>query len=398
MEILEWFTKEEINQLLLDILSIGSHRAYEHKELEVARWIKHFFENENIEVTTEDVEPKRPNVIATLGDGDPKKAKLMFNGHMDTVPGFDMNHPPFEPFITEGKVYGRGAADMKSALVAMMIALATAKRSNLDLKESIVFTGVIDEEESSKGAEDLVKRGYQPEHVIIGEPTQLAVNSTHKGMEWIEFTFYGKSAHGSTPQQGKNAVYAASEFCQILETELQPKLKQRKNDTLGSGAISVGRISGGERPNTIPSSCTVEIDRRWLPEESIDEVNNEMINLAKEIAAKRNMSFDSRIMKELTASMGNHPYRLSADDPFFKQVAHITENITGKQSQEKAFPAWSDAGILGVQTDAKCLILGPGHINQAHAADDYCSLKEIYHASEIYFNLIQAMEESNHEQ
>lgn len=396
MSIFDWFSKEEINQLLLDIVSIESHKDYKYKELEVAQWIKTFFEKEQINVKVEEVEKKRPNVIASLENNDKKTIKLMFNGHIDTVPGFDMNYPAFEPFIKKNNIYGRGTADMKGAIIAMMVAFAVAKRSHLKISENIIFTGVVDEEEASIGAEDLVNRGYKPEYIILGEPTQLDICTTHKGMEWVEITFHGKSGHASRPSEGNNAVYAASDFCQVIETELQAKLNKVKNEKLGSGSVSVGRIAGGNMPNIIPASCTVEIDRRWLPEENLEEVNNELFNLAKDIAEKRGITFSFRIMDELTASMGNHPYNYPADDGFLMHVTEITEKITGTPVEQKSFPAWSDAGILGVQTDAKCLILGPGNIDQAHAANEYCSLEEIYQASEIYFNLIQSMEETNY--
>jgi len=398
MEIFNWISKKEMTQLLLDMLSIESHKDAQHQELKVAQWLQDFFQNEEIPVRLEDVETNRPNVIASLGDSNFKESKLMFNGHLDTVPGFKMDYPAFEPFIQAGNIYGRGAADMKGALVAMMVAFAAAKRSNLEITKNIVFTGVVDEEESSKGAEDLVKRGYQAGHIIIGEPTQLNVSTGHKGMEWLEFTLHGKSAHGSNPHEGKNAIYAASEFCQVLENELQPQLEQTQNEKLGSGTVSVGRISGGSMPNIVPASCTVEIDRRWLPEEDLDAVNNELITIVEDIAHSREITVDWRIMEESTASVGNHPYEFPADDPFLKQVTDITEKVTAAPVGQDGFPAWSDAGILGVQTEAKCLILGPGNIDQAHADNEYCSLKEIYQASEIYFKLIQAMEESNHEQ
>jgi len=398
MEIFNWISKEEMNQLLLDILSIESHKDTQHQELEVAQWLKDFFQNEEIPVHLDTVETNRPNVIASLSKTNSESINLMFNGHLDTVPGFQMEYPPFDPFIQDGNIYGRGTADMKGALVAMMAAFAAAKRSKLDISKNIVFTGVVDEEESSKGAEDLVKRGYQTDYIIIGEPTQLNVSTTHKGMEWLEFTFYGKSTHGGNPWKGKNAVYAASEFCQVLENELQPKLKHTQNNKLGSGTVSVGRISGGSMPNIVPASCTVEVDRRWLPEEDLDTVNNELITIAKDIAQARGTTVVYRTMDESTASMGNQPYKFPEDDPFLKHVTDIAEKVARTPVRQNGFPAWTDAGILGVQTDAKCLILGPGNVEQAHADNEYCSLKEIYQASEIYFRLIQSMKETNHEQ
>lgn len=389
MEIFDYFSKEEIDQLLLDILSIESHKEYGNKELDAAKWIYDFFEKENINVKLEEVEENRLNVMASLGNIKNENIPLMLNGHIDTVPGSGMSYEPFNPFIKNGKVYGRGSAGMKGGLVAMMVALSAAKRSHFQINENIVFAGVVDEEESSMGTEELVNRGYQPEHVIFGEPTQLDICTAHKGMEWVEVTFYGESAHGARPKEGINAVYAASEFCNAVEHQFQNELEKRVHPQLGSGTISIGRISGGTDPNVVPHSCKVEIDRRWLPEENIKDVNDEIIDMARQIAGKRDARFGFRVMNELTASMGNHPYSLSSDDNFYELVTEVSANIRNKSIEQKGFEAWSDAGILGVQTNAKCLILGPGNIDQAHANDEYCSLEDIYQASAIYFNVIK---------
>src|SRR5690625_594759 len=399
MDILNWVSKEEMDNWLLEIIAIESHTDYAKKESEVAHWLSNFFEKENIPVRLEEVAPNRPNVIAALNpdDKDTKTAKLMFNGHTDTVPGYEMEYPAYEPFIKDGKVYGRGSADMKGAIVAMLAAFAAAKRSQLHLKESVIFSGVVDEEEQSIGAEDLVHKNYQAEHIIIGEPTQLDICTAHKGLEWVEFTFFGKPAHASTPREGANAVYMASEFCKRIENELIPTIESRFNDQLGSGSISVGGIQGGNLPNIVPDSCKVVIDRSWMPEENLEDVNQEMITIAEEIAWRYGATVDFRVMDELTSSMGNHPYQLSNENEFLNILTGVTEEVTQKKVDYKGFPAWSDAGILGVQTNAKCYILGPGNIEQAHAADEYCSLEEIYQASEIYFKLIQSLEEEDHE-
>lgn len=251
MEIFNWISAEEINEWLLEIIALESHTDYATNEYDVAQWIYTIFESENINVQLEEVKPNRPNVIAALNPqkNDEKIAKLMFNGHTDTVPGYEMDYPAFEPFIKDEKLYGRGSADMKGAIVAMMAAFAAAKRSNLQLSETILFTGVVDEEEQSIGAEDLVHKNYQAEHIIIGEPTQLDICTAHKGLEWVEFTFYGEPAHASKPREGINAVYIASEFCKRIENELLPNIESKHNEQLGSGSISVGGISGGNLPN-----------------------------------------------------------------------------------------------------------------------------------------------------
>lgn len=122
-----------------------------------------------------------------------------------------------------------------------------------------------------------------------------------------------------------------------------------------------------------------------------------MITLAEEVASEYGATINFRNMDEMTASMGNHPYQLPADDEYLKGLTKVTEEVTQKTVKHKGFPAWSDAGILGVQTNARCYILGPGNIAQAHAANEFCSLEEIYQASEIYFKMIQSLGKDKHE-
>ncbi len=387
MTILDQVTEEEIVNLVTQLVGIESHKLNEKRESAVANWIAHQFKVEGIASLIDVVEENRPNVYGII-EGKTEGIKLMLNGHIDTVPGFKMNYDPFKPFIKDGNIYGRGTADMKGAIAAMMAALIGVKRSGVNLEHSVMFAGVIDEEERSKGSELLIRKTINPEYVVIGEPTKLEVAVAHKGMEWVEVKFCGIATHGSRPKEGINAIYAAGYFCDLVRESLEPAIEMRTFPLLGNGTINIGKINGGDDPNIVPDECRIEIDRRWLPNETLEAVHQEIEKTAKKAGELIGAKVEVRAMRELTSEMINAPFSLSPEDEFVKTVCNLTETITGNLKKPIAFPAWSDAGILGVHTNAKCLILGPGDIVQAHANDEFCSLKQIIEAAEIYYQLI----------
>lgn len=390
MEINEFISENEIINLTSNLISIEGHKDTNVKEYKVSEYIKKLFEAEKIPFEIKEIEKNRNNIYGKI-EGDNDKIHLMLNGHIDTIPGFTMEYEPFKPFIKNGKIYGRGSADMKGGLAAMISAMIAVKRQGLKLRRTVMFAGVIDEEERSKGTEQLIKENVNPNYVVIGEPTNLRVCIAHKGMEWIEVKFIGKATHGSRPHDGKNAIYMASEFCRQIYEELDPKISEREFELLGSGAINVGRIAGGDDPNIVPDSCRVEIDRRWLPNETLESIHREVEEYAKKASEKFNGEYEIKAMREFTASMINAPYSINSNSKLVQIALNISNEVTGKELPPRDFPAWSDAGLLSNHTDAKCIILGPGNINQAHANDEFCEIDDIVKASEIYYKLIKKL-------
>lgn len=387
MKILEHVTQAEIVDLVVQLVDIESHKMCAQKEVTVANWIAKQFEKEEVTSQIDIVEDQRPNVYGTI-KGKNKDIMLMLNGHIDTVPGFKMNYEPFKAFIKEEKIYGRGSVDMKGALAAMMAAIFAVKRSGIELNHSVMFAGVIDEEERSKGSEHLIKSNIRPQYIVIGEPTNLEVSTAHKGMEWIEVKFKGVATHGSRPKEGINAIYAASLFCNLVRESLEPAIESKIFPLLGNGTINIGKIGGGDDPNIVPDECRIEIDRRWLPSDTLKAIHEEIEAVAKKASDLIGTQYEVRPMRELTSSMINAPYNIDVNDDFVKTLCQIATSVTGEEKKPVAFPAWSDAGILGVHTYAKCIIMGPGDIVQAHANDEFCSIEQIVQASEIYYNLI----------
>jgi len=390
LDITKYTSESEIIDIITKLVSIESHKNVDQRESMVTKYIMNIFEKNNIHVEYDEVEKNRPNIVGKIF-GENTLIHLMFNGHTDTVPGFTMEYEPFKPFIKDGNIYGRGSADMKGGIAAMIAAMIAIKRQGLQLKKTVAFAGVIDEEERSKGTEHLIKKNIISDYVVIGEPTNLRVCTAHKGMEWIEVSFKGKATHGSSPKAGKNAIYMATNFCRMIYEELDPVISKREHELLGCGSINVGYINGGDDPNIVPDRCSVQIDRRWLPNETLEFIHKEIESYATKAADKFEGQYEIRAMRELTASMINAPYSIEQSNELVTTALDITSQIAGKSFPTRDFPAWSDAGLLSNHTKAKCIILGPGNIKQAHANDEFCSIDEILKASEIYYNLIKKL-------
>jgi acetylornithine deacetylase/succinyl-diaminopimelate desuccinylase len=398
MKLIEFISNYEVLKILQELISIEGHKEVVDKESRVAEYIMKLLEKEGIEAELDLIEENRPNIYGYIR-GEKEGIELMFNGHTDTIPGFTMDYDAFKPFVKDGKIYGRGSADMKAGLTAAIASMIAIKRSGVKLSRTVMFAGVIDEEERSKGTERLIEKGIIPNMVIIGEPTQLEVSIAHKGMEWMEVKFKGRATHGSRPHEGINAIYMASEFNRLVQETLQPEIESRQFDLVGHGSINVGVINGGNDPNIVPDTCTIQIDRRWLPNETLESIYKEVQDLAQKVTDKFGGSYETREMRELTASMINAPHNIDIKHALVTEAVKSVEKFTNSKRVPRDFPAWSDAGLLSNHSEAECIILGPGNINQAHANDEFCEIEQLIQATNIYFDLIQKfcvkMEEKN---
>jgi acetylornithine deacetylase/succinyl-diaminopimelate desuccinylase-like protein len=215
--------------LTQELVRIPSHKDVEDRESKVAEFIYAYCKEKGLEVEYQVVEGKRRNVIARLrGNGTGKT--LMLSGHIDTVPPYDMVYDdPYSGDIVDGHLLGRGCNDMKGAVACMITAMVNIKNKGKVLGGDIILAAVAGEEEKSDGTALVVKSGITADGAIEGEPSNYGYSLGHRGLEWIEIKFIGKRAHGATPELGINAISKASKFIQKVETDLMPKLKERKN-------------------------------------------------------------------------------------------------------------------------------------------------------------------------
>lgn len=205
-----------------------------------------------------------PILIATVGSGKPS---IIFHAHLDIVPG---KSEQFNPTIFEGKLYGRGTYDMKGALAAMMCSLTALRNSLEGHKVRLVI--VPDEEKETgkrKASEYLVEKGISGDFVICGEPTDLDIGIQAKGVLALEITVFGKSAHGSTPWKGENAIVKAVNLYRRI---ISLSFARERSTVFDGPSINLGQISGGDVINKVPEECKITLDIRYLPVQSPHDI------------------------------------------------------------------------------------------------------------------------------
>lgn len=215
---------DEIVSLLRKMISIPSHWDVPTLEVDIVNFLTDFLDDEGIEYELQPVDENRSNIIVRLpGTGGGRS--LALNGHLDTVPPYNMTVDPFAADIVDDRIYGRGAVDMKGPIASMIMAIIAFKRSGIKLKGDLIFTGVLAEETNSDGCETLIHSGFRADGAIVGEPSNNEYAIGHRGLEWLEIEIIGKRAHGGIPEAGVNAIVNAAKFIMRVQEKIIPRLK-----------------------------------------------------------------------------------------------------------------------------------------------------------------------------
>lgn len=372
----------EVLELTRDLIRIPGHQDLPQQEADVARHLAAVLRREGLDVELSEVEPGRPNVIARLR-GTGGGYTLLFNGHIDTIPAYDMPDA-FTPRLEGNRLYGRGAVDMLGAVAAMAQAMIVLKRSGLSLPGDLVLTAVVGEENGSPGTHHLVKTGIQADFAIIGEATGMEVAVAHRGISWFEVVFHGVSTHGSVPDKGINAIYHASRFVRAIEEELVPRLRTRTHPLMNHSTVNLGVIGGGTRPTMVPERCTVQLDRRWVPGETPASVMAEIQEILDRLAAA-DPQFRAELheMKE-TANFEHWYLDCPVDAPVVQELVRATGALTGRPAPIVGVGYWTDAALLGKQGGVPSVVCGPGDIVQAHSSAEYVTTDQLYLAARVY--------------
>lgn len=315
-------------------------------------------------VVTE-VAPARRNVVARRGAG--AGPSLLLNGHLDTV-GIAGMAEPFSGAIREGRIYGRGAADMKSG-VACALAVA-AELAEEEIPGELIIALTADEEHASLGMATLVADGVAADAAVVCEPTSLAVMPAYKGFLWIAAHVKGRAAHGSRPELGVDAIAHMGHLLVAFEAEARRLASETGHPLLGPASLHAGTIKGGSAPSVYPDRCRLVLERRTLPGETADKVMAEAAAVLRR-ASERCPGLDGRIEPGLFRSATEVP----ASSPL---VTGLKESCmrAGLPGTLKGMSAWVDACFLNEGgTPAVCF--GPGSIAQAHAAVEWVSVAEI---------------------
>lgn len=326
-----------------------------------------------------DAVPGRPNLVARIGEAAGGRS-LMFNGHLDVVGVEGMTHAPFSAEERNGRLYGRGSADMKGGLASMCAAAWRAARAGVN--GEIIIAAVADEEYESVGTRALLAGGLRADGAIIAEPTTLAIMPAHRGFVWIEVLVKGFAVHGSRWDIGVDAIRHAGLLLAELDRVDAEVLPLRAHPLLGRGSVHASLISGGIGMSTYPDLCVLKLERRTIPGDSAADV---VAEVERACAAVRRVrpSFESSV--RMLVAQG--PSDVSANAPIVRELASACE-ADGEAVRIEGMSAWTDAALLN-DAGIPAICYGPGDISLAHAAEEYIPLGEIDRATSVLASFAQ---------
>lgn len=347
-------------------------------EMEVARFITGWAAANGLEAVWQDAAPGRPNVVVTArGSGGGKS--LMFNGHMDVV-GVTGMSAPFAPRIADGRMYGRGAYDMKCGVAASLIAAKRAKA--LGLRGDVHVACVADEEVASIGSQAIVREmaRWPADAVVVTEPTELEMIVAHKGFVWLEIETHGKAAHGSRPHLGVDAIAKMGAVLVELE-KLDRRLRMnRSHPYLGSGSLHASLINGGQELSSYPAQCVLSVERRTLPSEPLALVQQQIQSILDGLA-----TLDPDFRATLRTGLTREPFSVAEDSALVTQLSAQAQRVLGNAPKRSGAPYWADAALFsaaGIPT----VMFGPTGAG-AHAVEEWVDLRSVEQCVDIYTGL-----------
>jgi acetylornithine deacetylase/succinyl-diaminopimelate desuccinylase-like protein len=370
-------------ELLQDLVAIpsvnpqGNPGTNRTGEQAMGEYVVDFLRQLGADAALDEIEPGRPNVVASFRPENPV-AHLAFAPHLDTVSVAGMTIPPFDPVIRDGKLFGRGSTDTKGPMAAALWAVREWALSPARARSRIdwTFLALMGEEAGNDGAHAMVKKGFASDLTLVLEPTQLGVVTAHKGALWFDITTAGVACHGSTPDQGRNAIYAMRRVLEIIEDKIIPDLARHTHTKLGPTTANVGIISGGSKINIVPDACRIEVDCRVVP------------GLEPE---KMRAFFETElraVVPEVVVRTQRYSPPLDTDETL-PWVARLGQQARGFTTA----PWFSDASVLsGPNCPAVCV--GPGSIAQAHTKDEFILLRDLEAGAEFFQRWMRAAEEA----
>ena len=351
-------------------------------------WLVRFFESIAAEYERLEVSPGRDNVIARYNSPG-ADFTILLDAHQDTVPVEGMTIAPFAPKIADGRLWGRGACDVKGGMAAMLFGFRRLFLERPAGAANVVLSCTCDEEATITGITDLVRcwtsahgrsklLPSRPDVAVIAEPTELDVVVAHRGVTRFKIRTRGRACHSSDPTQGVNAIYrmarlvsALEEYSETLATTVTP------HPLCGGATLSVGRIMGGTSVNIVPDECVVEVDRRVIPGENLEQI---VTDIRQFLAARLTFDFEF-------------------DPPWIECAALTDADNADLANAVLACVSAVDGphaavGVpYGTHASPTCgggvpsIVFGPGSIQQAHTRDEFIDIGQLEKAAEVYYQL-----------
>ena len=378
-DLLSHISEEELVALAQKLIQFKSINP-PGNELEIANYVGELLKREGLEVKVLKHTDSRGSVVAKLVGG--SEPGLIYSGHLDVVPAEGKwQHDPFSGDIVDGKIWGRGATDMKGGDVAMIGAALALARAGIDLKGSLFLSFAAGEETDNFGAVETLKNyNFGPvKAIFISEPTNNEIYTAEKGALWLEIKTFGRPAHISRMEEGRNALMM---MLPILEALKKMDVSFEKHPLLGDYRRSINTIKAGSNTNTIPSECVVKIDQRTLPGQKHEELINRIRNTISEIS-KKNEQADFKA--EVRVILDNPPLEVDAQEPVLRNLFKITAEINGKvQEDPKGVGYFTDAVKFSPALGIPFAICGPGNPRLNHQADEWLEISKLVNSARIY--------------
>jgi acetylornithine deacetylase len=345
-------------------------------EAALAGFVGAWLEAIGAEVTLTEVRPARPNLIARFAplDGRPR---ILLGPHLDTVGVGGMTVAPFGGDLRDGRVWGRGAADTKGPMAAMLWALRTHRELLPKLPVAVDFVAFMGEESEQWGSRDFVRRhGTDYAFAVVGEPTSMQVVRVTKGSLWATLRATGKAAHSSLPECGDNAILKLTRALDTLDHHLGHALAGFTHPVLGRSTLNVGVIRGGARPNIVPDWAEAELDIRITPA---------LVAAGGALRLLQELIDDHALPVTIVKSHENPPMETAATHPMVEALLAVDER-TGLAGA----PWFSDAAQLA-NGGVLSVCLGPGSINQAHTVDEFIEVAELTRGAAFFEAFIRRL-------
>ena len=341
-------------------------------EAEIAAILAEYAAELGLEVAVDEVIPARPNVVGILkGSGGGRS--LMLNGHTDTV-GVDGMEEPFSAAIRNGKLYGRGAQDMKGSLAAMLAAAKAILDAQIQLAGDLILAFVIDEETLSEGTADLVKH-TAADAAIITEPTDLTLTRAHRGFIWFEVETFGRAAHGSRYAEGIDANMHMGRFLAQLDL-LEQELRSRPPHPLtGPPSLHASIIQGGSEISVYAAHCRLTLERRTIPGETVTSALAELQAIIDRLTEE-----DETFKATVKPTFSREPFEIGEDAAI---VQILEKNVVARLGQRPAHTGqtfWTDAALTA-GAGIESVLIGPigAGLHSAEEWVDVASVVDLAH-------------------
>lgn len=373
----------EVVSLCQDLVRVNSTNPPGNEEA-VVKCLVDYFEGTNVEVNPIYHGAGRSSVIFRL-KGSGEKGALLLNGHIDTVPPGNLkwSHDPYSGDVAEGKVWGRGASDMKGGVASMAVAMACVARSGMSLAGDLILAATAGEEVDSLGARAVADRASEfgpVQAIAIAEPSSNEVFVAEKGALWLEISTAGKTAHGSMPELGRNAITMMVPVISAIEAMQVPF---DVHPLLGGFTKSINTITGGVKVNVVPDHCAIQIDMRTVPGQEHKTIIAQVEEILRRLELERpGFSATLKVLND------RPPVATPEDDPAVKLFLEAVSHVTGRTAEPKGVAYYTDATALVPAFNCPMVICSPGEAGAAHQPDEYVEIAKLSESVKIYIEAV----------